>query len=511
MEKARSIIIAILFITITFASCSFQIGEPPQEPITGLDDGSVKVIREDEGPEQGGILNLFMTTPRTLNPLTTSDLYIKQLSAFVFDSLFYEDPSGKINKALVKDYTFSQDGVILDIELKDNILFHDGTAFTSDDVAFSIETIKNAGEKSIYYPQARNIQSINILTRTKLRLVLNRADEAGIACLTFPILPEHIFKDWPVEGYTDSMKLIGTGPFIFESYDDNSINLARNDSWWLLNEEDGLKHPIWLDGISFKIYPNESDMMQAFQRQQIDIAWLEEGEIESYSKRADIFFNKYVSNILELLVLSPKGETNSALANDGFRNILIKYLGYYSSKNPFEKGMTTYDSGVSSDFMNKEEAISALEEIGYHYDMDREYLYTYRNNYKYPIKLSLTYNSLNIDREEISEWIYEALDSIGINVQIKASTYEELQKLSKNGRYDMMLLGCRIPLCSNQEETLDIINRDLNMNDEKDTIYPLYRKYGAVLYHNYIRGERKPLWNNIYNGWTEWYLVHTQE
>lgn len=511
MKKARSIILSIVLIALTISGCSFQIGESPQEPITGIDGGSVKVIREDEGAEQGGVLNLFMTTPRTLNPLTTSDLYVKQLSAFVFDSLFYEDASGDINNALVKNYSFSQDGLILDIELKDNILFHDGTTFTSDDVEFTIEMIKDAGKKSIYYQQIMSIQSINILTRTKFRIILNKADEAIVGCLIFPILPEHIFKDWPIEGHDDSMKLVGSGPFIFESYADNSINLIRNEFWWFLNEEDGLNHPIWLDGISFKIYPNQSDMIQAFQRQQIDIAWLEQGEIESYSKRADIFFNKYVSNIIELLVMSSKGGGNSPLAKDEFRSIMVKYLRHYSSENPLEKGMTTFDSNKASDFMNKAETIAALEEIGFHYDMDREYLYTYRNNYKYPVKLSLSYNALNTDREKISVWLTEAMDNIGVIIQTKTATSEDLQKLIKNGKFDLMLLGSRIPFCSNQGETLNVLNYNLNMNEEKDAIYPLYRKYGAVLYHNYIRGERNPIWNNIYNGWTEWYLVHTQQ
>ena len=252
-------------------------------------------------------------------------------------------------------------------------------------------------------------------------------------------------------------------------------------------------------------------MIQAFQRQQIDIAWLEDGEIESYSKRADIFFNKYVSNIMELLIMSPGTSNNSHLAKEGFRSIIVKYLRFYSSENTWEKGMMVSDTNKPSDMLNREETIEALEEIGFHYNDEKHYLYTNKNNHRNPVKLTLSYNALNTDRERISVCLEQAMGDIGITLQIKPTTYEELQQQSKNGRFDMMLIGCRIPLYSNQQETLEILGYNLNLSHVKDSIYPLYRKYGAVLYHNYIRGERAPVWNNIYNDWTKWYLVHTNQ
>lgn len=513
MGKVKSFVLGIIALVIVLSGCSIQIGETTQEPITGLDDGYVKVIREDEGPSQGGTLNLFMVTPRTLNPLITNDLYVRQLSTFVFDGLFYEDDLGSIKEGLVSKYSLSEDSLIIDIELKDNIAFHDGKLLTSDDVAFSFETIQSAGNKSLYYQYISNIQSIKTLTRLSLRIILKKADTQAISRLTFPIIPQHIFKDWPIEGHNDSMKLIGTGPFKFDSYIDDSIKLIRNDFWWVTKSEDSLLSQVWLDGITFNVYSNESDMMQAFQRQQIDIAWLEEGEIESYSKRADIFFNRYVSNMLEFLVLSPVGEKNSPMEREEFRNIIVKYLRNYAISNSLGKGLQAHtpesnDDSISS--IDKEKAITMLSEIEFDYDSERKNLYFYKNNYKYPVSLSLIYNGLNSDREIISLWLVEALSHIGIKVDVKAATYDELQVLISSGKFDMMLLGCRIPLYTNESETLDILKSSLNLDSRNDVILPLYRKFGAVLYHNYIRGERNPFWKNIYNGWQQWYLVNSQ-
>jgi len=512
MRKIHSLTIVLLIIASFICGCSQQPQTPQQQgPITGINDGAVKVIYEDVGPSQGGVLKLFMVTPRTLNPLTTQDTYVRQLSSFVFDSLFYEDESGSIKNGLTERFKFSQDGLILDIELRDNILFHDGKSLSSDDVAFTLETIKNVGKKSLYYDHVSNIQSIKALTRLSLRLILNKADPKIIEKLTFPIVPEHIFKDWPIEGHKTSMKLIGTGPFKYESYSENEISLLRNDSWWFLEAEDGLSHPIWLDGITFKIYPDESQMMQAFQRQQIDIAWLEEGDLDSYSKRSDIFFSKYVSNILEFLVLSPVGTSSSPIRQEEFRTVLIEYLKEYEKENPINRGESAieHQDGHSEEKINKNAIINKLINLGFLYNYDKGYLYTYKNNEKVPIQLLLIYNGLNADREYTSEWLIGALAGIGIKVDAQTADIEKQQNLVKSGEFDMMLLGCRIPLYATMDEVLEDTKKSLNISSADSVILPLYRKYGAVLYNNYIRGERNPNWKNIYNGWQNWYLVYT--
>ena len=510
MRKVHSLFIVFIMLTIILSGCVQQLQNTQPEPITGIDDGAVKVIYEDVGPSQGGILNLFMVSPKTLNPLTTQDTYVRQLSTFVFDSLFYEDESGLIKNGLVNSYVYSQDGLIFDIELRDNILYHDGKMLSSGDVAFSIETIKKADEKSLYRDHVANIQSIKVLTKLSFRLILHKPDTAFIERLTFPIIPKHAFEEWPVEGHKDSLKLIGTGPFKYDSYNSDSISFLRNDDWWFLKAEDGISHPIWLDGITFKLYSDKSQMMQAFQRQQIDIAWLEEGDLESYSKRSDIFFNNYVSNILEFLVLSPEGETDSPLGKENFRAAIIDYLGIYEQQNPLDMGESAIDSEISDSEIKiyQNTTISSLVDLGFFYDYDKDYLYFFKNSVKTPVHLSLIYNGLNSDREYTGQWLTDALAGIGIRVDIQTADVGKQQSLINTRKFDMMLLGCRIPLYAAENEMLEYIKKSLNMGQVDNVILPLYRKYGAVLYHNNIRGERNPIWKNIYNGWQQWYLVH---
>lgn len=510
----RKLLIATVLVSLVFGGCTGQNTNITSEPARANESNTMKVAREDQGPSQGGVLNLFMMKPETLNPLVTKNPYVRQLSGFVFDQLFCEASDGVFENMLAKEYTVSQDGLIYDIKLMDNVLFHDGQALTADDVVFSIKTIKDAGQRSLFAEHVKDIQSVTPIDSSSIRILLNKPDNRFVEKLEFPVLPQHIFKDWPIEGHNESLKLIGTGPFRFNSYMEESITLLRNDSWWNISIPGGLNHPIWLDGITFKVFNDQSYIMPAFQKKEIDIACIEEDEFNSYSKRSDIFLNKYESNILEFLILSPAGSSGSPIANESFREIIIDYLMWYHSVNPLIMDKPVIDSLpdyytiLSSS--NREKTMEALNNAGFTYKDDENTLLFYKNGVRHQVSLSIKYNSVKADREKLAQWITAALFELGISVVPETASYSEQQDFVKNGRFDMMLLGCRIPLHASMDEALELAKESLNIGGANSVIIPLYKKYGAVLYHNHIRGARTPVWENIYNGWSEWYLVQSQ-
>lgn len=514
MKKAIDLFIVVL-VGLSFTGCTEllkNIEEPKSE--TALNNGTEITVHKDEGPSEGGVLNLFMLKPDTLNPLTTQNPTVRHLSLFVFDSLFNEKEDGTLENCLAESYTFGQENLILDVKLRDNVLFHDGDPLTSDDVAFTVEAIKDAGQRSLYANNVANIQSIKAVSRLEFRIILEESDDRLPYRLTFPIVPQHVFKDWPVEGHSDSMNLIGTGPFKFESFEDDVIKLIRNDSWWYRDIDEGLGHPVWMHGIDFRIYLNESDMMDAFQKHEIDIGYLEEGNLEIYERRSDIFLEYYESSILEFLVFSDKDGQSSPVSQPDFRNILIRYLEWYAGLHPVAKGSPipgSAGSDSSHEISDREKTLNALDEAGFTYDGDKNILYRNKNRVKSPVSLNLIYNGLNEEREDIGEWITMALFEIGITVDSEPVSYSEVQAVAGEKNFDMMILGCRIPLSMDMDETLVLASESLGIKDKNDRILPLYRKYGAVLYHNYIRGARRPVWKNIYNGWTEWYLLKRLE
>ncbi|NLM75992.1 MAG: ABC transporter substrate-binding protein [Clostridiaceae bacterium] len=502
------VLIVVCFLSLTGCSKLFDaLNTEELNPDVAGDDSNMKIKREDSGPSHGGTLNLFMYKFNTLNPLTTKNKTVHHLSLFIFDTLFYKD-DGELKNILARSFSVSQENTVYDVQIYDNVYFHDGKQLTAEDVVFTINAILDAGSRSFYYNNVSNIVSIKVIDRLSFRIILDKPDGEFTNKLTFPIVPGHIFNDWPVEGHSENFKLVGSGPFIFESCEDNQIILSRNDSWWLV-DTGIIDHPVWIDNIVFKIYPNEFDMMSAFQKKEVDIAWIEDGDMKAYSRRTDILYNEFENNIIEFMAFSQKGTKNSPISRPDFRRALIEYLCWYSDLNPINNGNIKLNAiKCFNPYQKKTDRVTTLnklEEYGFTYDEEKNSLTSGKNTAQ--ITLKLLYNSINENRYMLGEWIKKALLEIGIQVDIQSASYEEEQQAVATGDFDIILLGCRIPFAADISDVPDLIKESLNMAGHDDVILPLYRKSGAVLYHNYIRGERRPTWNNIYNGWIDWYLV----
>lgn len=516
--KKSIIVYVLIIITLILTGCNKYLGRTDSVDSDTEANDSTPVSLEDKGPSQGGILNLFMYKPDTLNPIYTKNKTVKHLSLFVFDPLICESKDEELKNCLVENHTASENGLTYDFELKDNIYFHDRQGLKAEDAVFTIEEIIKAGDKSPYSNNVSNIESVTAVDRLRFRIILKEPDQDFLRKLNFPVLPEHVFKDWPIEGHNDKLKLVGTGPFTYDSFNENEILLLRNDSYWNVNRPEGIQHPIWLDGIRFKIYLNESDMMIAFQKKEIDIAYFEVGNLSAYSQRSDIFYNEFESNVIEFLVLSPQGKNqgalNSPISREDFRKAIIEYLCWYSEESPLESERVSLNAIFSMDVGQKKTdrsgTIAALESAGFKYQKDKNVLAYTRNGIEHQVVLSLLHNGIDENRVLFSDWITRALMEIGIKAIPENASYEMLQQAAANGKFDMMLLGCRFPMSNARSELAELIKDSLNISGQNYVLLPLYRKNGVVLYNNNVRGPREPIWNNVYNGWQDWYLVQSQ-
>ncbi|GBF76960.1 ABC transporter substrate-binding protein [Paenibacillus sp. 598K] len=155
-------------------------------------------------------------------------------NSFLFDTLTWKDDSGVI-PWLAKSWELSEDGLTYTFELEEQVKWHDGEAFTAEDVVFSFDYYKEHpfswnGDIS----QIKSVEKINDLT---VAFHLNNkyapflSDLVGIV----PIIPQHIWQSVanPVE-FQEDAALIGTGPYTLEEYDTASGQylFAANDSYF---------------------------------------------------------------------------------------------------------------------------------------------------------------------------------------------------------------------------------------------------------------------------------------
>ena len=204
--------------------------------------------------------------PMTFQPNTIGDDFAYGPVQNVYNRLVKLDSTKQIIPDLARTWETSADGLHITFHLADNVSWHDGTAFTSADVKYTFDTIRNTPEYfASFYME--NVASIDCPDDNTVIFNMSEPDVAIIGYLgwygTF-ILPKHLFDNGA--GWDDnpvSEKPIGTGPFKFEKYTPTvSIELVKNENYWDCD--------VILDKVIYQIIPEESTAVQALRTGEID-------------------------------------------------------------------------------------------------------------------------------------------------------------------------------------------------------------------------------------------------
>jgi len=147
----------------------------------------------------------------------------------LLDPLFFQGPHGVMSPGLATEAHPNTDFTVWTLKLRDGVVWHDGKPFTADDVVYTIQ--KSWGAKSglnysLYSPiiDFNRVRKIDTLT-VEIPLLQSIAQ---FEQLTFT-QASHIIQN----GTTDFNKPVGTGPFVFKSFNPGtqSVFTANKDYW----------------------------------------------------------------------------------------------------------------------------------------------------------------------------------------------------------------------------------------------------------------------------------------
>lgn len=499
----------LLLLVMLLTSCGIA-REPVPTP-TPVSDMDVRtVFMQDNGPAEGGTLRLFMTPIDTWHPLLTKNTFAKQMMTFLYDPVVEVDDQRNITTRLAESIVRVDDGKIWDITLREGVHFSDGTLLVVEDLIYTMNALKTIGATGYWWKAVSEVESIETVDVRTIRIILKVARTDYPIELTFPILPKHIYEEWDADSKTNEQILpVGTGAYQISAHDEAHIQLSKRSDWWYAVDPKGLGHPIWIDNIEFAIYPAGADLMTAFQRQFIDVAEIHEVDMDRYGRRKDLYIGKFDTNQLEYVVA---GNKSQYLKEPLLREAIFRYLSWNLSLSTEKQGENIQDEwpeyGSVGMQMDREQTIAFLIEAGYRYNADKNILTTKPGSSGRQVSVTILYNRLDMDRLANAEWIADTLAGIGIYSIIDKRSEAEEMKLAGDGRFDLMLLGCAMPVHATVTETLKLLKDSFaGAAVEEPAVMPLYRKQAAVLYHARLRGPKKPLPWDIYSGWSEWYIV----
>jgi ABC-type transport system substrate-binding protein len=342
------------------------------------------------GLDTSTFLKIAEDNPDTVDPQCTSEYYTVGMN--VFDRLVEvqanDDGTSEIIPSLAKSWTISEDGLTYSFTLEEGVKYSNGADLTSSDVLYTIKrmlTYEKAvnddiydiieGAEALQNGETEELSGFEIVDDYNFTITLTMAYAPFLACLTTP--GASIFDEETTEAAGDQFGIdptvtIGTGPFIFYSWDLNSqmILVANSDCWSGAPACDGI---VMLD------VPDEATQRMMFENGELDLL-----DLDNASSQMDYFLDES-NGYTDQIVSGARVGINYICLNQNYEplnNVLVRkalqravdrqaildalYSGQGQVENGiFPHGLIGYNADLDEIPYDPEGAKALLEEAGY--------------------------------------------------------------------------------------------------------------------------------------------------
>jgi len=264
-------------------------------------------------PARGGHhIEGVVGSPRFINPIyaPSSDVD-RDLVEIIFSGL----------TEIAQDIEVKEDGEVYQVQLKENVFWHDGQKLTADDVVFTIKTMQNPDYKSPLRGSYLGIE-IEKLNDYSLRFKLKNSYSGFLERLNFKIIPRHIWQDISPQNFlltNYNLQPIGSGPYQFKELKQNSSNSITSLELVRFKKYFAPDQP-FLSEISFRFFKTEEDLIKAARQGNID------GFAISNPNSFDLFeksrFQEYSLSLPRYFAVFFNADKSRVLADENIRQAL---------------------------------------------------------------------------------------------------------------------------------------------------------------------------------------------
>ena len=388
------------------------------------------VLSTTYAQQEGGILEVAVVNePTSLDPITTNNVPSSVVFMQIHDALVTYDKDLTIIGQLATDWTVSGDGLSYTFNLRDDVTFHNGEPFTSEDVKYAFETAQDPQYQSQWLGRFEVISSVETPDEHTVVINLTEPNAAFIDQITFFGIPSKAaHEEVGAEAYADNP--VGTGPFRFVSWErGNEVVVERNEDYWLTRPN--------LDGATFRAIPERSvaaielesgDMDLVQNMVATDVVRLQEDEDITIDLTSTLSYYYLAFNTTSgpLADARVRQALLYAIPMTDIVNSIFQEVGAERAYTSFAPNNAAYDPELVANFpeYNPERAKALLAEAGY------------------PDGFSTTlYTPTDSARRQLGELLQAALSLVGVQVEVQSVEFGTLLPLTYTGDAPMWILG----------------------------------------------------------------------
>jgi peptide/nickel transport system substrate-binding protein len=401
---------------------------------------------------QGQLRFCLRSEPKTFDPLKVEDdasATIRYLTGGVLVRLNRQTQA--LEPGLATSWKVSKDSRQITFKLRSGISFSDGTAFSSEDVAYTVQRLM---DPSLHSATGDAFRSGTGKVETKI------VSPTEIS-ITFPAPVAALDRQFDqvaiLSAHSPKKEMAVLGPFMVADYKAGAtVLLKRNPNYWKTDDQ-GHKLP-YLDSIQLDIQPNRDVELLSFKRNEINL--INSVDSEYFDKLAStssnlvhdagpsldseqMWFNevakapipdykkKWFRSATFRRAISQAINRND-LARVVFRGHAQPAVGPVSPANKF-----WFNSNLKPEACSSDSALKALQKEGFHLENG-----TLKDMEGNEVVFSIITNSGNKYRERMATMIQEDLQKIGVHVNVVTLDFPALiERMTQTFNYEAILLG----------------------------------------------------------------------
>jgi peptide/nickel transport system substrate-binding protein len=401
-------------------------------------------------PQGGTVIIGLLSEPSSLNPLVASTTQEKDIIERMFLKLLEEkDDFLNFEPRLANNWVFSEDGLAITLQLRDDVLWSDGTPCTARDVKFTYEL---QTDSIIAWPSRQlkdRISEVEVVDDYTVRFhFTHRYPYQLMDANDGVIVPRHILSAVPKDQFhTDPFgrQPVGNGPFMLGNWVPGQyVELVRNPQYY----EPGKPR---LDRVIFRVVPDDLTLLTQLKKGEIDC-------LESISREAvgdltadypDIRIYKYPSRSMTYIAwnlehpLFRDKEIRRALTMAINREEMIATLlkgMAVECKSPMSQLIWAYDGGIEPIPFDPVRARIILAEQGW-VDTDGDRVLDKDGR---PFEFEMITNNGNQIRIGIVTMVESYLRNIGVKVNPLMLDWNHFIGRVSTSHFDSHVMGWKV-------------------------------------------------------------------
>ena len=201
--------------------------------------------------------------------------------------------------------------LVLEVTLRDNVRFSDGSEFTTQELQDLISAAKQRPQNTLIYKQWEAVNYTYVTSPTTIEFHMSLPENYGYIDFMYSLAT-------PIASIVklDGNDVIGTGAYSIVGCDENIANLERNENWW----KGALSTSV--DYVNFFYYSNSQDCLSHLQANEVSLS-IASGSINSVSSAigsGDLTLEKQIAGNPIALLMNKQDEL---LTNDFARQSIF--------------------------------------------------------------------------------------------------------------------------------------------------------------------------------------------